>query len=505
LGQLEDATVRRFHDGYHGMGASLEASVVERPWAERLSLRLYGTDFDKDLQHNANMTVPYGEVTYGEQTVGGVLRYETPEPPGQRWRVSAALAHAYRSLDFRDASRWVYDWYGRRIFERDPGAGETSAFARDLTQWEHRTVLRGAARYDVAPGRFLRLVLAPDRTTRTGRERLRVNPARIDPLTTRRELLQSVAGLEHGWSDSADVFENDAFIKGYLYRPVTDQVQTFDNSIERVEDTLWRAGAGDAFRARLTPEIAAKASYEYATRLPRPDELFGDGALLLANLDLSPESSHNANVGVLFDLGFGDGGGRVGGEVAGFMRYTKDMVVRLLAEDRVHSIHQNVFDVRTLGADATLRWSSPGRWISLQLNGTYQDQRNDSERGSFSAFRGERVPNRPWLFANASADVHVPGVGEERADLGLSWVTRYVHEFLPGWAGSGTPGERDRIPTQLVHSLGITYSVPGPSRVDVALDLTNLTDAEVYDVLGVQKPGRAAFFKISISAAGAPI
>jgi TonB family protein len=501
LGQLSDANVRRFHDAYLGRGASLEASVVERSWTERLSLRLYGTAFDKDLQHNANMTVPYGEVTYGEQTLGGVLRYDTPEAPARRWHFGAMAAHAYRSLDFRDVSRWVYDWFGNRIFERNPGAGETSPFARDLTQWEHRTALRGTLTYDVAARQFLRLVLAPDVTVRTGRERLRVNPERLDPLTTKRELLQMVGGLEHGWSDAADVFENDAFLKGYLYGPSTDQVRTFDNSIEHVEDTLWRGGIGNAFRARITQDIAAKASYEYATRLPRPDELFGDGVLLLPNLELVPESSHNANLSVLFDLTLGAGLGRLGGEVAGFARYTDNMVVRMLAEDRVHSIHQNVFDVRTLGTDGALRWSSPGRLLGLQLNGTFQDQRNDSEQGPFTPFRGDRVPNRPWLFANAAADVHVPGVGSERADLGLSWVTRYVHEFLPGWAGTGAADTRDRIPDQLVHSLSVTYSASGPNRVDVALDLTNITDAEVFDVLGVQKPGRAAFFKISICGA----
>jgi hypothetical protein len=500
LGRLSDATVRRFHDAYRGTGASLEASWLERAWAEQLSLRVYGTLFDKELQHNVNMTVPYGEASYGESAIGTTLRYASPDEPGRRFHVGAIAGYAYRALDFEDTSRWVYDWYGQRIFERDPGAGETSVFARDLTQWEHRAVARATLTYDVAAGQFVRLVVAPDFTTRSGEERLRVNPARIDPLTTRRNVFQAVAGLEHGFTDPGDVIENDAFLKLYLYQPSTDQVRTFDNSIEHVEDSIWRGGVGDAFRVRLGRDAAAKLSYEYATRLPRPDELFGDGALLLANLELSPESSHNGNVSLAFERRL-DGFGSVGGELAGFVRLTDDMVVRLLAEDRVHSIHQNVFDVRTFGTDGTLHWVSPGRWFDVQVNGTFQDQRNASKQGSFAAFDGERVPNRPWLFANASAALRLPNVGAPRAELGLSWNTRYVHEFLPGWEGTGSADARDRIPAQLVHSLGITYSVPGPSRVDVALDLTNITDAEVFDVLGVQKPGRAAFFKIAICGA----
>jgi hypothetical protein len=44
--------------------------------------------------------------------------------------------------------------------------------------------------------------------------------------------------------------------------------------------------------------------------------------------------------------------------------------------------------------------------------------------------------------------------------------------------------------------------VHGPWTVDAALDLSNLTNERVFDVLGVQRPGRAAFFKMTIGRSG---
>jgi vitamin B12 transporter len=345
---------------------------------------------------------------------------------------------------------------------------------------------------------MLRLTLAPDFTSRNGEERLRVDPTRIDPLTTTRNLFQLVSGLEHTYRDGADRVENVAFVKHYLYHPSTDQVDVAYNEVREIEDTEQRLGGGDAVRVRIVDGLIAKGSYEYALRLPRPDELFGDGALLAPNLELEPETSHNANLGALLESELHPGVGTLALEVTGFLRHTRGMIVRLIAEDRVHSIHQNVFTVRTLGADGMLRWDAPRRWLSLQTNATYLDQRNASERGPFAAFEGQRVPNRPWLFSNASATVRAVGVAAERDELSFAWVTRYVHSFLPGWGDTSARDVTNRIPTQITQSASVAYSVRGAYDVHFALDVSNLTDERVYDVLGVQRPGRAAFLKVTL-------
>jgi vitamin B12 transporter len=497
LGRLQPARVRRFHDGYRAGGARVELGFVDRPWARSLLLEAFGTSFDRDVQHNVNMSVPYGEATTGQTVLGGTLHYEQPRVPGAPLDTSALVGYSHRRLDFRDISRWVYDWFGTRVFERSAGSGETSTLASDRSQWEHRLIGRSNLTRELGEQQRLRLVLAPDFTTRTGTERLRVNPERRDPLTTERSVFQLVSGLEHSFRDLGDVIENLAFAKHYLYRPSTDQVEVFDNSIRHIEDITHRAGFGDTFRAWILPWLMAKASYEYATRLPRPDEVFGDGSLVLPNLALSPETGHNANIGVLIETDPAFGAGGVSLEASGFLRHTERMVVRLLAEDRVHSIHQNVGTAQTLGLDGVARWTTPLRLLTLQVNATWQDQRNRSERGAFTAFDGQRIPNRPWLFANGSATLRFPELGAAAAELSLSWITRYVQAFRAGWE-QGAGDETNRIPAQLTHAASALYSLAGPWTLDFALDLSNVTNARVFDVLGVQRPGRAAFFKITI-------
>ena len=497
LGRLYDARVRRFHDGYVAGGGRLQIGVVDRPWARRLLLEVFGTRFDKELQHNVNMSVPYGEASYGQSAFGGTLRYEQPAVAGTQLELKALLGYGYRRLDFKDTSRWVYDWYGQQVFERAEGSGETSPFASDSSQYEHRAIGRLSLAHPIGNWQRVSLVVTPDVTTRTGIERLRVNPDRLDPLTSDREIVQLVAGLEHSYREIDDRLENGLFAKYYLYRPSTEQVQVFDNSIQRFEDTTQRIGAGDALRAWLSPWLLGKLSYEYATRLPRPDEVFGDGALVLPNLELTPETGHNANAGLLVETPASHWGS-LSVEGTGFLRYTESMVVRLLAEDRVHSIHQNVATASSVGVDGTLGWTSPSQLLELQLNATWQDQRNRSTTGVFAPFAGQRIPNRPWLFANASATLRLAGVAAPSHVLSLSWVSRYVHEFLPGWAQTGPTNASNSIPTQLTHSVGAVYSIDGPWTLDVALDVSNLTNERVYDVLGVQRPGRAAFLRLTV-------
>jgi vitamin B12 transporter len=485
-GTLRQASVRRFHDGYRAGGGMLEVGVVDKPWARKLALRTFATAFDKDLQHNLFMTVPYGAVRYDQAAVGGTVRYELPQVAGSPFGVLALAGYSQRTLGFRDTSRWVYDWFGRRVFERPAGSGELSPFATDLTQWEQRAIGRLTLAYQLAPGHTLRLISAPDVTARSGRERLRVKRERLDPLTTSRSIFQLVSGLEYGLRTLDDRVENSAFIKHYLYQPATNQVETFDDTLRRIEGSWQRFGAGDALRVRIAQGLLGKLSYEYATRLPRPDEVFGDGALVLPNATLQPESSHNGNLGVQLTAG------QLSAEITAFLRSASDMIVRLPAADRVHALFQNVVDVSSRGLDGSVRWTSPRRSLDLNLNGTWLDIRNVSSSGPFSQFRGWRLPNRPWLIVHAAASFKIPVL-----DITATWATHYVHSFQPGWDSSDNLDESGVVPMQLVHNLSFVYSARRRWGIDLALDLTNLADARVYDVLGVQKPGRAAYFKIT--------
>jgi vitamin B12 transporter len=227
---------------------------------------------------------------------------------------------------------------------------------------------------------------------------------------------------------------------------------------------------------------------------PRPDEIFGDNQLLLANLELQPELSHNGNVGVVLDARAAASGTWLA-ELNGFVRDASRLIVLLQSGDQ--SMYMNVFGARALGFEASASWTAPGEYVSLTGNTTYLDLRNRSPEGAFANFDGDRIPNRPYFFANGSARFQLRGVATGRDELAFIWTTRYVHPFYRSWESIGQKSLKAEIDAQLVHSIALTYAInTGARLISHALEIQNLSDARVYDYFGAQRPGRAVYYKL---------
>jgi outer membrane cobalamin receptor len=254
-----------------------------------------------------------------------------------------------------------------------------------------------------------------------------------------------------------------------------------------------QAGVGDALRLRATEWLWLKASYELATRLPSPDEIFGDGVLTVANLELEPETSHNLNLGATVDAReTATGSWRV--DLNAFVRRADQLIV-LLGNDQTVS-YQNVYGAQSLGVELAAGWTSPGEYLALDANVTYAGLRNTSRQGAFGDFRGDRIPNRPYLFANGSVRVNFRGAAVARDRLSFEWNTRYVHGFYRGWESVGLRSFKQTVDAQLLHSAALTYVVQGEHlTLGFTGEVQNLTDAAAFDFFGVQRPGRAFYFK----------
>ncbi|HTV20946.1 MAG TPA: TonB-dependent receptor, partial [Polyangiaceae bacterium] len=332
-------------------------------------------------------------------------------------------------------------------------------------------------------------------SSRSGDERLQPDPNARDALSAQRELYTLVNGLEYELSALDEALENIAFFKHYLQLARTEEPLP-GNIIRRRDRDTNRIGLGDGLRYRLLDDLLVKAAYEWATRLPRPDEVFGDAAFIQPNLELEPEVSHNLNLTLALD-NLATPAGVVRGELNGFLREADDLIV-LIGSDRVQS-YENVYAARSLGVEAALGWTSPRDYVVLDGNVTYQSFRNTSSEGTFGEFEGDRIPNRPWLFANASGRVQLRRLFAARDELALFSNLRYVHEFYRGWESFGQRQYKQSVPSQLVASAGITYLTESdPGRLATTLELQNLADEKVYDFFGVQRPGRAFYAKMAI-------
>jgi outer membrane cobalamin receptor len=488
-GRLSDARIYRFHDGYHAVGGNAEVGYVDRPWAKRLLLRAFVTSYDKEYQHNLAMTVPYGGVDYRETSSGASLRYE--QPLGGDVTLHAVAGGTYSRGRFLDAATCVYDWFGRCVNDRAM-AGETGARPYDQVSWDRA----GFGRIDLAwrarPEHAARLAIAPTYVTRTGDERLQDDPAARDPLTAERKLLTLVNGLEYELDAPGGRLENLAFVKHYVQRLDSEEPRP-GGTIRRQDRTTQRVGVGDGVRFKLAPWLIAKASYEWATRLPRPDEVFGDNAFVTASLELAPETSHNVNLGAAIDAR-DTAVGAVRATVNGFLRDASQLIV-LLGNERTQS-YQNVFGARSLGVEASAGWTGLDGHVVLDGNATYVDLRNTAAAGAFGKFAGDRIPNRPYLFANGSARAQLASVFAPRDEIAVTWTTRYSHDYFRGWESIGQLDTKQVIPGQLVHGIGLGYVVHRErASLSTTLEIQNLTDERVFDFYGVQRPGRAFYLK----------
>ena len=497
-GQETFIRATRFHDGYRAGGANLETGFMDRPWAKNLRLRVFFSDYSKELQNNIVMTRAYGEPEYGKFTTGATLRYENAfATSAGRISLDVLGGYTYGHTFFVDVGNCIYDWNGSRACPRPTGPGEidSSRGAIDQVLQEHTGFARMSSGWQFAPGHALRLSLSPTYATRTGDDRRPQSEALPDPLGAKRDLFTMVSGVEY----QADLFrrrlENIFFVKSYFQLQRSEDQLVGGARAERDRDTH-RFGVGDAVRYRFVEGLYAKASYEWATRLPRPDELYGNGVLVRANLNLQPESSHNVNLGLTVDTPTTPVGA-LRADINGFLRAT-DQLIALLNDDKYYT-YQNVFGARSLGIEAAAGWTSPGEYLALDGNVTYQDFRNVSSDGAFGTFEGDPIPNRPYLFANASARLQFRHVRRADDELSLTWFTRYVHQFYRGWKSAGDIAYKASVDSQLLHSVALTYLVHGdPMAMSFTGEVQNVTDERAYDFFGVQRPGRAFYFKTTI-------
>lgn len=487
LGQVTQARVHRFHDGYRAAGVGVEAG-----WLGGLSLRAFVTASDKQQQHDALMITPYGEVTSRTRNAGLYARYRGAL--GESLPIAVSVGYAFGRAGFRDVARCIYDWFGQCARERVT-AGEADNVARDNVIDNHALYSRLQLEWEAAVAHRLRFSVAPDLILRTGDERRPRSMAGIDPLEAERVLASNVSGAEYqlDWLDER--FSNILALKSYLQAARSERPLPSGGVEDQNRDTH-AFGLADALRYRVTEAVWCKASYEYATRLPSADEVFGDGVQVDENLNLQPETSHNVNLGVSTESGH-SWAGQAFAELNLFYRDARQLIRRVGAS--VFFSYQNTAAARTLGGDVSVRWVAPGERAVLEGSATYQDSRNTASSGPDAAQRGDRIPNRPYAFGSASLELRHPGLVTAGDVAAIIWSSRYVHPFYRTWESLGAIDVKPRVEFQLVHGVGLSYAVEDEQRaLTTSVEMQNVSDARTFDFYGVQRPGRAVLLKSTL-------
>ncbi|MEM9328494.1 MAG: TonB-dependent receptor, partial [Bacteroidota bacterium] len=494
-GRIREITVPRFHDDYEAYGINFSLGLIDKPWTEEIKVSLFLNDLSDEVQHNAVMSGnPFGEVVFSSDMQGANLSYR--KGFGRDVSLHSVFGISSMTRVFVDTSRNFYSWNGDIQGTRNRQGEVSGSVAGGSHQftWDDNYFNRTDLKWKLSEKHALSISTAPTYTLRTGDERL---AGTFDPITAKGTVHTWVTGVEHQADLKDKQLQNVLFVKNYWQQVKTEREINSEGQTAVDGRKINNVGWGNNLRYHFSDHLTAKASYEYALRLPRPDEVFGDGNFIVRNLELEAERSHNLNVSLIVRNG---GNNRVQWriETAGFLRRISNLIFLVAETDRT-SAFDNVNDAVSRGLEVSGEITDLVDGLKISINSTYQDFYNSANTGDFGRFEGERIPNTPYFFANSALSYALPKglIGDQ--SINVYWSSRYVHRFFLGWesAGSNNPEFKFTIPDQHIHHLGLTYRVPVEAvKMTLTGDVQNVLDRNVFDFFGVQRPGRAYYLKM---------
>ncbi|MEN7548766.1 TonB-dependent receptor [Rapidithrix thailandica] len=478
-------TVRRFHDRFSNYLVNLYAGVYEKAYADRLIISARYSGLNDEIQHNAVMSQPYGEATYEESTLGFSFEYEKQNILPQttlKWYGGMNYTRGYVT----DTTLNAYTWDGK-VYRRRTDGGEIST-SRSLLELNAKNALsRFNVRYEPWKNGQVTFNVFTSWFRRRGEDPFAAEFYGKDYYTHPTVLVKNATGIayEHQFGKS---FTGYTAFKHFVYASDGYLIQNMEFRPNR--ESVSNIGYSQSFRYHFTDKLLAKASYEYATRLPDELELFGDFTLVRPNPFLEPEQSHNANLGLQYHSK------KLDIELNGFYRMTDNII--WLRTSQFYAQYQNLLKALVTGFDVEIHYK-PFHGLRVKANATYQDIRNRSPKnvtGSIDErYYNARLPNIPYLFGNGEVRYQTERFWGTENRLSAWWSAGYVHDFFLFWAVDGNRERKNFIPAQLIQNAGVTYSLP-ENRFSITMESTNLFDRKAYDNFSVQRPGRAFYLTL---------
>ncbi|MEQ6118100.1 TonB-dependent receptor [Reichenbachiella sp. MALMAid0571] len=504
-GQLQQETVKRFHDGYKAFGTNFRVGIRDKKWANELSLAGYYGNYNNEVQNSQSPGLvdypqlgidkavaanPFGDLRFTSFSQGLNLHYNAN--PTKKWELNLKAGYNYNERVSIDTSRNLYNWHGEVVrVQNQPGE-----FGQDdhLITKSQNYFVRQQVGYKLSEKHAIKLAVSPTYAYRTGDDLL--IEGEFDPALDDGHLFDLVSGLEYSGELMNEKLQITAFAKNYRQSIRIESVDPSVEGLQVAERSVNNYGAGTGLRHAWTPRFATKLSYEYAYRLPRQNEIFGNGQLTGRNLELKPENSHNVNLQWTVES---KATAKTEWQVQGnfFLRRVNDLIFLSTNSEGV-GVYDNVWSANSQGIELGGRVKNLVKRLTLNANSTYQSYFNTSDEGPFASFKGDRIPNTPYFFANSGAEYQLEDVIQKSDRLSIFWNMRYVHLYFIGWESAGLAQYKAQTPGQFTHAVGITQKINVKNiQTALTLEVQNLTNAKVFDFYGVQRPGRAFYLKLT--------
>jgi len=485
FGNPKPATVRRFHDRFSNYLINFYTGVFNKDYADYLVINARYSGLKDDIQHNAIMAQPYGEVSYDEATLGASLEYEKKKL-FKKTAVKWYSAYNRIQRHFIDTTLNVYTWDGK-IYDRRTAGGEIST-SRNLLKLNSQNALnRINTTYNPWEKGVFTLNCFTAWFRRIGEDPIAAEFYGEDFFANPTELFKNAIGLAYKHTFSKNLTSYTA-VKHFWLKADGYEIQNLEFLPNQQEVSNF--GFSQSLRYHITNSFLIKSSYEYATRLPDEIELFGDFTLVRPNPFLEPEQSHNANFGFQLNTQ------KINWDANLFYRNTGNVIQ--LSTSQFFAQYQNLLKSRTLGVDMEIRYR-PFPFLDIKANATYQDLRNRSPKSVTGAvnehYFNARLPNIPYFFSNGEIRYYKKQFLGTKNNISAWWSANYVNEFFLFWDVDGNKDFKNTIPSQFVQNLGASFSHP-KSQWTFTAEVTNIGNEKVFDNFSVQRPGRAFYITL---------
>lgn len=496
--------LKMFHNAYRNFYGEVFAAITNRTWADELKLSVTGFFWDKEQQHGAMMTDPYGAVLSKQKTVAPTLDYRKIFADG-KLEIRQFLSYNRLQTARIDTIRGSYDWYG--TFTPKDTPGETR-LPSDSNINEDQMVSRTNIVYKMNDDMRFTFNYVFTNVKRSGTDPYgqKLNGDGIDLLTVPSYYQKHVTGIGITNYFLNKKIQNDFTGKYYYFKS-----SGLDNlwrsltiiSTEKATQKAGHFGVADAVRYKINSSNLVRISVEYAYRLPEREEIFGNSVFVASNFALKPERSLNFNAGYRWESQ-----GKWMVEANAFYRKTKDLIL-LVPIQAPNAQYQNVENVRGYGFDLDASYQITKNY-TIGGNATWQNLRLFGYTAPSEVWQNDaRLRNTPYFFANAVATANYNSVfsGSDllKVYVNYNFLREFYLENLPknlepggflGLSGSANINSQLLIPNQHLLGLGTVYKFPN-NHYTVGIELRNIFNTKVYDYYRVQRAGRNGSIKIS--------
>lgn len=490
--------VKRFNDTFHNEAVMAKVGVMDKAWADRLLFGVSYSKFYKEIQ-----TGVYQDIVFGKKHRHGYSWVPSMEyskrnlfAKGLDVQLHANYNHNI-TLNVDTAARY-YNWYGQYYVKESQGEQSYQNSEQKNQNWN----ATASVNYRFGTIHSVSLNHVHSGFRRTSRSFIGTSGVLTSfdiPKLTRKD----ITGMAYKIIPS-DRWNATAFVKHYLQHnegAVSENADGVGNYVKRTKKVnAW--GYGTAGTYRIISNLQAKISYEKAYRLPSNDELFGDEDLEAGKTDLRPEKSDNVNLNLSYQWHREKHGWYV--EASLIYRDTKDFIKRGIGKHGAlqYGIYENHGHVKTKGYNIALRYKYD-RWINLGGAFNNADTRDcepyyTGGSGQKNVHYKDRLPNIPFRYANADANIYWHNLGRKGNVLSLTYDMMWQYEFPLYWESIGSKEDKNVVPTQWAHNVALTYSVMH-GRYNISLECNNFTDARLYDNFSLQRAGRAFYGKVRVN------